>query len=147
MSIAICCPEWSDIKYTWISPPSNKSLVNLILCPPIRRYWTKFMNAVMWKHWNVRLLDQATFITATQLPFKISCNLIPTCSFENVFFTYFVNEISEQNFHAIFREFIYVTIPRRSCLSHHQIYPLDKDITSATSQHYVHPVTKKHTVA
>jgi hypothetical protein len=49
-SITKCCPEWLEIKYTWMPPPIYQNTVNLIVNLSIRRHPCNFMNVTMWEH-------------------------------------------------------------------------------------------------
>jgi hypothetical protein len=71
----ICCPEWSNIKYTRMPPPVYQNMVNLILGFPIWRCPNIFMDVVMSNIvvLTVRFLDMAKFTTLTPLSLLISC--------------------------------------------------------------------------
>jgi hypothetical protein len=44
VSITICCPERSDIKYTWMPSLIYQNLVNLVVRFPIRKCLSKFID-------------------------------------------------------------------------------------------------------
>jgi hypothetical protein len=50
VSITICCPECSDIKYTSLPSPIYQNIVNLVVRSSIRRCPSNLMNVTMWEH-------------------------------------------------------------------------------------------------
>jgi hypothetical protein len=49
VSVTICCPEWSDITYTWMLSPVYKNMVNLVVHLSIMRCQSKFINVTVWE--------------------------------------------------------------------------------------------------
>jgi hypothetical protein len=50
VSITVCSPEQSDIKYAWMLSPVYQNMVNLIVSLSISRCPNKFMSVTMWEH-------------------------------------------------------------------------------------------------
>jgi hypothetical protein len=50
VSIIVCCPEISNIKYTRIPSTVYQNMVKLIVGFPTWRHPSIFMNVPMWKH-------------------------------------------------------------------------------------------------
>jgi hypothetical protein len=106
----------------------------------------------IWSIW-LRLWDVAKFTTLTPLSLVISCKLsLPNCQFKNVFSAYFSIEISQQNFHMVFREFIEYTFQFLTEAIFHIISFIlcsgmniqNNNMKPATSQYYVwHPIMNK----
>jgi hypothetical protein len=77
VSITICCPEWSDIKYTWMPSPVYQNMVNLIMGFPfgdVQVHWWMLQrgNIVLL---TMRFLDVTTFTTLTPLSLQMWCTL------------------------------------------------------------------------
>jgi hypothetical protein len=58
VSITVCPPERSDIKYTGMPSPVYQNMINLIVSLSIRRCPSKFMNDTPWEH---RTFDNQIF--------------------------------------------------------------------------------------
>jgi hypothetical protein len=77
VSITICCPEWSDIQYTWMPSPIHQNMVNLVVHLPIRRRRSIYecYDVRTWYFLAVRSLDVTKLSTLTPLSLLISCKL------------------------------------------------------------------------
>jgi hypothetical protein len=77
LSITVCCPEWSDIKYIWMPSSNYQNMVNLITRLSIRRRPSEFMNVTVWEHrtFDNKILDVAKFTTPPPLSLLNSCEL------------------------------------------------------------------------
>jgi hypothetical protein len=112
VSVTICFPERSDIKYTWIPSPVYQNMVNLVVRLSVRRCTSEFIDVTMREY---RTFDNKIFgcgkvyYSNSILITNFVQTLIFNCWFENVFPTDFVVEISQQNFRMVFREFIEYT--------------------------------------
>jgi hypothetical protein len=69
----VCCPERSDIKYTWMVSPIYQNMAHLSACLSIRRRPNKFMNIRCGKivSLEIRFLNVAKFTKLTPLSLLI----------------------------------------------------------------------------
>jgi hypothetical protein len=119
-SITICCPERSDIKYTWMRSPIFQIVVNLFMrCP------SKFMNVSMWERCTFvsQILDVTKFTTLIPLSILILCKLsFPSVGLKMFSLPTLALNSPNKNVYGVYR--IHILVPRRSPPPYHQFYPL-----------------------
>jgi hypothetical protein len=99
VGITVCCPEWLDIKYTWMPSSLYQNMVNLIVAVPIWNCPSIFIDIAMWEHCTFanEIFDVSKFTTLTPLSLLISCkhsfrfvclktSSLPTLSFKSLSF-------------------------------------------------------------
>jgi hypothetical protein len=103
-------------------------MVNLIVGVPIWRCPSIFMNVAMWEHctFDNEFLGVTKFTSLTPLTLLISCKLsFPIAGLKMSSFPTLALKSPNKIFMWYSRNYqIYVPIPHRSCLSHHQFHPL-----------------------